>query len=159
MSADMMVVAAAAPFVAEDITLPKNRTERMRILEKIGVTRVQNVPDSKFIAALSVYEIEFAGNEEVIDGLNGGPDAAVTEKMIRDARDGLTRFNPFNDRSVCDMRFGERTYFATGGLSTGDLPTESYDAVLLLDEVELWDTPVTEGEVSAARAALDAGSQ
>ena len=38
MSADMMVVAAAAPFVAEDITLPKNRTERMRILEKIGVT-------------------------------------------------------------------------------------------------------------------------
>lgn len=159
MGADMMIAVAAAPFIDDDSTLTTDSPERLRILDHIGVTRVKAIPDSRIIAALSVYEIEFAGNEEVIDGLNGGPEADVTEEMLQAARDGLEQFNPFQSRAVCELRIGERTYFATGGLSFGDLPTESFDAVLLLDEVDLWGAPVTAVEVAAACAALDAVRQ
>ena len=159
MGANMMLVTAAAPHLADDSALPADDAERLRILEQIGVTRVHKVPESKIIAVLESCEIEFAGNQAVIDGLNGDPEADVTDEMIRSAREGLARFHPFRNRTVCELKFGERTYFATGGLSYGDTPIEAYDSVLLLDEVNLWDAPVTAAEVTAARAVLDAESQ
>lgn len=89
MGANMMLVTAAAPHLADDSALPADDAERLRILEQIGVTRVHKVPESKIIAVLGWCEIEFAGNEAVIDGLNGDPEVDVTDEMIRNAREGL----------------------------------------------------------------------
>ncbi len=154
MGASMMIVTATAPHFAGNCGIPERSEERQSILEQISSTRVQSIPAEKIIAALSVYEIDFAGNEAVIDGLNGDPEVEVSDAMVSAAREGLARFNPFQNRTVSMLSICDRDYFATGGLSYGDLPADTFDAVLLLDEVDLWGEPVTASEVAAALATL-----
>lgn len=43
-----------------------------------------------------------------------------------------------------------RMKFVTGGMSHGEPPTESYEAIRLMDSVQLWDEPVTDEELAAA---------
>lgn len=158
MGADMLIAAAAAPHIPDEDTLRRNDPDLLRILEQIGQARIQHLPDKTIADVLTVCEISFAENMDVVDGFYDDPETPVDvpEGMIRAAREGLAGFSPFRNREVGSLRRGGRDYFVTGGMSWGDAPTDAFDYILLMDEVDLWEAPVTGEEVAAARTVLAA---
>ena len=47
-------------------------------------------------------------------------------------------------RDVADAQFGGRRYWVTGGMSWGDSPTDSFDAVCVFDSLHLYAEPLPE---------------
>lgn len=52
-------------------------------------------------------------------------------------------------RWTCGSDFGSPEYFVSGGMSSGDSPTDACDAIALLDELGVFDAPITAAEVTA----------
>lgn len=64
------------------------------------------------------------------------------------------RLSIYNSRDLAFDQIAGNWYVLTGGLSTGDAPTDAFKPILAIDEVGLWDTPITPEDI--ARASLNA---
>lgn len=73
-------------------------------------------------------------------------------------RDGVTRIFEYW-RDTTTLHIEGKTYIATGGLSWGDPPTESYDPVVMVDAIGLFEKAVILGEIRAAWTQLHTESK
>lgn len=82
-----------------------------------------------------------------------GWDQAVI-RMIRAALVRGVRTIMENFREVTSLRMPDGFWLATGGYSYGDLPTDAYESMNLVDAYEITVAPVTAAEISAAHASM-----
>lgn len=84
-----------------------------------------------------------------------GYDAAVT-RTIREQLHKAVNTVTGHNREISTLRIDDVWWMATGGLSGGDLPTDAYEPLNLIDAYKVTEQPLTLAEISAAKQRLPA---
>lgn len=157
MGAEMFIAVAAAPhFVKTEHAIAATITPE--VLAQIGRSRIGALTDDALNRVLENVTLDLAGNADLVDErsiMADGWDALeATESMRVRVRASLNDFHAAPrdgyPRDTTRLTIDGRPYLASGGLSWGDIPTDSYEVILLTDELALWETPIDAAEIVGA---------
>ena len=157
MGAEMFIAVAAAPHFAKTEHAIAS-TITTEVLTQIGRSRICALPDDAFNRVLESVSFNLAGNADLVDErsimADGWERLEATEHMRARVRASLNDFHAVPrdgyPRDTTRLTIDGRPYLASGGLSWGDPPTDSYEVILLTDELALWETPIDAAEIVGA---------
>lgn len=142
MGADLIVTYTKAPRAA--LMLPVSIEQVIAV----GKARIAAFPFEGF-SIEDVFEwIEEDFPESVEDDLTFGRAKDILRERASDALDRLYAGGRLA-RDVRFLVFDERSYLLTGGLSTGDTPTDSFDDLELIARFGVFNADITQAELDA----------
>jgi hypothetical protein len=122
MGADMLLAMVRAPYAADPTT-------RLTVDQIITAT-------TRRLDALNWTELA-----DALDTFDD-PGQTIRERAEEAVAELLGR-----SRDTAWITIDGKNYIVTGGLSTGDSPTDAYEHVELLDELGIWEEAITPGEL------------
>lgn len=162
MTASLWVVIARAPVLADDSTEDNVWRLGDGVLGRIAAHRLSQISNRTFTELSDEHAFSFADRDVIRATLMAGhPDGAAYEPtpgQILDRQRTQTRdvlLHAFDHEGDLTLIYPDgRPWLITGGMTTGEVPTDSFDMVWFCDEVNLWGEPVTDREIARARAEI-----
>lgn len=159
MGADMLIALAPVPFrsAPDGSNVPVDLSQVIGFIRR---QRIDRIPDDVMLDALVETYLDFVDNEAIVD--DGDLDEELDEEdertLLCATREALHRFHTelYDEgrRDVAYAAFAGRPYYATGGMSWGDSPTDAFDLIGFTGRVGLWDAEISEEEIRDAEAQL-----
>lgn len=154
MGSDMMVT------IAREVEL---EADALEWCQQHGLESECRAPIEAAALHARVDQLEFTEDLTGIDGYHditdeagqvipfGAPDydaavARTIREQLHNAVDVVTGHN----REISTLLIDGIWWMATGGMSGGDLPTDAYEPISLVDAYKLTEKPITVSEISAA---------